>query len=49
MSLVCKNRYRSTLCCRTHKADLLGDGKFVYIATDWTLALNDSNYWNRPS
>ncbi|MEO5795968.1 MAG: AbfB domain-containing protein [Rhodoferax sp.] len=25
------------------------DGKFVYIATDWTLAVNDSNYWNRPS
>lgn len=25
------------------------DGKFVYIATDWTLAVNDANYWNRPS
>ncbi len=25
------------------------DGTFVYIATDWTLAENDSNYWNRPS
>lgn len=25
------------------------DGTFVYIATDWTLAQNDSNYWNRPS
>ncbi len=25
------------------------DGKFVYIATDWTLAVNDSNYWRRPS
>lgn len=25
------------------------DGSFVYIATDWTLAVNDSNYWNRPS
>jgi hypothetical protein len=25
------------------------DGTFVYLATDWTLAQNDSNYWNRPS
>lgn len=25
------------------------DGTFVYIATDWTLAENDANYWNRPS
>lgn len=27
----------------------LRDGTFVYLATDWTLAQNDSNYWNRPS
>jgi hypothetical protein len=25
------------------------DGSFVYIATDWTLSNNDSNYWNNPS
>lgn len=25
------------------------DGTFVYLATDWTLAQNDANYWNRPS
>jgi hypothetical protein len=25
------------------------DGSFVYLATDWTLAENDSDYWNRPS
>lgn len=24
-------------------------GGFVYIATDWTLSNNDSNYWNNPS
>jgi len=25
------------------------DGTFVYLATDWTLSNNDSNYWNNPS
>lgn len=25
------------------------DGSFVYLATDWTLAENDSDYWNHPS
>jgi hypothetical protein len=25
------------------------DGGFFYIATDWTLSNNDSNYWNNPS
>jgi hypothetical protein len=25
------------------------DGSFVYLATDWTLAVNDADYWNRPS
>ncbi len=25
------------------------DGTFVYLATDWTLAVNDGNYWNHPS
>jgi hypothetical protein len=25
------------------------DGSFVYLATDWTLSNNDSNYWNNPS
>jgi hypothetical protein len=25
------------------------DGSFVFIATDWTLADNDADYWNRPS
>ncbi len=25
------------------------DGTFVYLATDWTLAQNDANYWNSPS
>jgi len=25
------------------------DGSFVYLATDWTLSENDSNYWNNPS
>jgi hypothetical protein len=25
------------------------DGTFVYLATDWTLAVNDASYWNRPS
>jgi len=25
------------------------DGSFVYLATDWTLAENDSGYWSHPS
>lgn len=25
------------------------DGSFVYLATDWTLSNNDSDYWNNPS
>jgi hypothetical protein len=25
------------------------DGSFAYIATDWTLSIDDSNYWHHPS
>ncbi|HYP87052.1 MAG TPA: glycoside hydrolase family 43 protein [Polyangiaceae bacterium] len=37
------NHIRDPFILRKH------DGSFVFIATDWTLSNNDSNYWNNPS
>ncbi|HYQ15276.1 MAG TPA: hypothetical protein VEQ58_05960, partial [Polyangiaceae bacterium] len=37
------NHIRDPFILRKH------DGSFVFIATDWTLSNDDSNYWNNPS
>ena len=37
------NHIRDPFILRKH------DGSFVYLATDWTLSENDSNYWHNPS
>jgi len=37
------NHIRDPFILRKH------DGRFVYLATDWTLSNDDSDYWNNPS